>query len=431
MKNKFSSLLFIIPILIIGCKSAIQKSAIAPPFSSFELPFIENEIDPSTDNKLTFEDGTLISIPANSLVNSEDEIIIERVIIKFKSYHTATEIMASGIPMSYDSAGIKNNFESAGMFDIDAKTISDKKVFINKKAKINVSLASFNKGDKFNFYKLNKKNGQWSFLGKNEAKKNDNKFLKIQEFKDDNLIQLDLNYNEYPRLKSLENINWIYCGNDANLDPIKNDWILNEKWRKLELVIKDEQNKIYHLNLKSKGKNISIPVTPYLMSDSINKLQDINTQIIAQNEYQELKKKEEVRLQLEADITRNFQIADFGIYNWDKIMRLVEEEEIWATNANFKVDGQPLEEKSKIYLLVGDQQRMIMKDVISWDSLIFKHNEQNALLILLPNNQIATCNSLEFQKAKGQLNHVFQTKKSNKIIASFNDISNTIQNLYK
>ncbi|HRD40305.1 MAG TPA: hypothetical protein PLC65_16880, partial [Bacteroidia bacterium] len=61
-----------------------------------------------------------IKVPQNAFVNKAGPDIIGDVEIQYREMHDQADIIASGIPMTYDSAGTKYHFESAGMFDIKA-----------------------------------------------------------------------------------------------------------------------------------------------------------------------------------------------------------------------------------------------------------------------------------------------------------------------
>lgn len=111
----------------------VKNQKINPPFPD-KLIFEEYKIDPNKNNQLVTNNGTLISIPAHSFVDSSGNSVTQNVTIKFKDYHNPVDIFLSGIPMEYDSAGINYTFESAGMFQIFAEKDGEKLYLDNGKS---------------------------------------------------------------------------------------------------------------------------------------------------------------------------------------------------------------------------------------------------------------------------------------------------------
>ena len=83
----------------------------------------------------------------------------------------------------------------------------------------------YNSWNEFNFYQLDPENKNWSYLGQNEPKANGRKAVQMEKFKDDNLINFNINYSAHPELKPFNNIKWIYSGKSKKFDPFKNKWV--------------------------------------------------------------------------------------------------------------------------------------------------------------------------------------------------------------
>ncbi len=138
---------------------------------------------------------SVIKIPAKAFTNDQGIEITGDVEILYREMHTIPEIMASGIPMRYDSAGVKQSFESAGMIEI--KGIQNgKEIKIKSDKKIEINMASVKTGDRFNLYYLDTTAKQWQCLGKEKlvdsnqktAQRNDNLQQAKSEIKNENEV---------------------------------------------------------------------------------------------------------------------------------------------------------------------------------------------------------------------------------------------------
>jgi len=110
---------------------------------------------------------SVIKIPAKAFTNEQGIEITGDVEILYREMHTIPEILASGIPMRYDSAGIKQSFESAGMIEIKGMQ-NGKEIKLKRDKKIEINMASQKTGDRFNLYYLDTIAKQWQCLGKDK-----------------------------------------------------------------------------------------------------------------------------------------------------------------------------------------------------------------------------------------------------------------------
>lgn len=148
------------------------ESAVKPPIENLDIQNQTFSVDASRDTVLVAESGSQINIKANSFLDKKGNPVQGNVDISYREFHDVVDIFLSGIPMSYDSAGTEYHFESAGMFEI--RGFKDhNEVFISDASPVNILLASKQEGDRFNIYKLDDKNGDWSYLGKDTAGKLD------------------------------------------------------------------------------------------------------------------------------------------------------------------------------------------------------------------------------------------------------------------
>ena len=122
-------------------------------------------IDTNKDTTLLYSTGSLITIPANSFVDSAGNKVEGIVELKYREFHNVGEIILAGIPMVFDSAENKYHFESAGMFEINAYQ-NQAPVFIDKNKDVEIKMVSLNdnKTD-FNQYYLDPMSQKWSYTG--------------------------------------------------------------------------------------------------------------------------------------------------------------------------------------------------------------------------------------------------------------------------
>jgi len=416
-------------LLFAACGNLEEKngsiSAVRPPFQGVDVASKNYVINSDEEAVIRTTTGTRITIPAKSLVDAKGKSVSGKVTVSFREIHTPAEILASGIPMRYDSSGTNYDFVSAGMFEINA-TQEKQPLEIQSGQKIEVELASYKEDSGYSFYELEKQNGDWSNLGIKDAKKNEEKYLHLQSFKDENLVAFDIDYSTNPELEPFQGINWTYVGKNKQLDPLKNKWILKEHWRNIQLATHGTKTGTYTIVLSNKKKRIELEMTPYFMEDQLEQQTLFASQV---EQYESLvvqKKQEENKIQLQADITRSFAISEFGLYNWDKISKIVEEEQLAVVNASFSIDGQPITTASQVYFIDGEE-KILSRETAIWEKLVFQPKAENWLILVLPDNRAAVCDAKMFRKLKDQTSAVFELKTAKKRIESIADIQELLK----
>jgi hypothetical protein len=143
--------------------TAGTPSFINPPFSNIRIQYKEYEINADSGKIIDYASGTRIIIPAGAFADENGNILKGRITLKYREFRDIMDCIVSGIPMSYDSAGKKYDFQTAGMFDISAVQ-QNKNVAIANGKNIQVQFASLEKDDKYNFYKLDTVQKRWTYL---------------------------------------------------------------------------------------------------------------------------------------------------------------------------------------------------------------------------------------------------------------------------
>ncbi|MCU0433737.1 MAG: hypothetical protein MUC87_09820 [Bacteroidia bacterium] len=112
----------------------------------------------------SYPSGTDIRIPANAFVDKNGRPVSGEVTISYREFRDAADIIVSGIPMKYDSAGQTADFESAGMFELVASAAGNE-VDVAPGKNIAMQFAVTQPESSYNFYRLDEEKG-WEFEGK-------------------------------------------------------------------------------------------------------------------------------------------------------------------------------------------------------------------------------------------------------------------------
>jgi Leucine-rich repeat (LRR) protein len=141
-----------------------HQTAIDPPLKTVLVENSAFQVDASTASQLQYE-KTTIDIPANAFLDANSEVVNGNVDVTYREFNNPVEIMLSGIPMTYDSAGTTYQFASAGMVELQASQ-NGTEVFANPEAPIKVNMASDQTTDDFNVYGFDEQSGSWDYQGR-------------------------------------------------------------------------------------------------------------------------------------------------------------------------------------------------------------------------------------------------------------------------
>lgn len=138
---------------------------INPPLPKINVPFSEYVFDAQEGQTIYYNSGSIIHFPPSAFVDEANNIIKGMVKISYREFADPLDFFVSGIPMQYDSAGKKYDFESSGMCEINAFK-DNKAVFVNPNAKPEINLSGTNKSALHNLYYLDTAKRNWEFIGK-------------------------------------------------------------------------------------------------------------------------------------------------------------------------------------------------------------------------------------------------------------------------
>ncbi len=149
-------------------KNEEAKPCINPPIKGLNVEYTSYKLIAEKGAELSYKTGSKIKIPKNAFADGNGNILKGEIELRYREFHDAADFFVSGIPMTYDSAGVKYQFESAGMIEVLAYQ-NGKQVNMAPKKEIAFEMASQQKGTQYNFYKLDTVANNWSCLGKDKV----------------------------------------------------------------------------------------------------------------------------------------------------------------------------------------------------------------------------------------------------------------------
>lgn len=140
-----------------------------PPLPGVTIPYCEFIVNPATGLDTTFPSGSAMRIPKYAFLDGNGKLADHPVMLKYREFLDPLDFFLSGIPMQYDSAGKKYEFESGGMFEINAFQ-DGAPLKVNPVNPIQVQLISNNPEHSFNRYFLDTVAHNWVYKGKPEIR---------------------------------------------------------------------------------------------------------------------------------------------------------------------------------------------------------------------------------------------------------------------
>jgi hypothetical protein len=147
-----------------NASNSLKTSVIKPPFENIKVPYEDFSFNANLGDTLITKNGSILIFPKNALLNAKGDIVEGTVTVKAGEYNDAVDFYFSGIPMTYDSAGVQYNFVSSGMIDIKAYK-KDELLFVNPNSKPTINLVSTSNDLETNLYQLDTTTGIWKNKG--------------------------------------------------------------------------------------------------------------------------------------------------------------------------------------------------------------------------------------------------------------------------
>jgi hypothetical protein len=441
MKTQHLISLTCLLLLWAACREAEPMVGDLPPYINPPVPALDpasevRSIDAEAGAILRYESGSEVIIPPASLVDGAGQPITGSVDIAYREFHHAAEILLSGIPMAYDTAGATRQFETAGMFELRASQ-NGQPLFVGQGNLVQVRMASNTAEDNYNFYRLDEEARNWQFEGQRSPEANvtrENIKARIAElesrpgeirrlgedpfafnysglldvfFKEDETRiyaamgkegvrpmvlakarayglkcmefsvyqRIDFQGKSYPACMMV----WDKLSEKPFPSWAKSSW--NHKLKKFD-------ENLYQLILRDGESNYQMcwvrPVMPLrqLFAKDPAGWEEKSQALLAEIE------REVDRMKKEAEVMRTFEIREFGVYNWDRLKR---EENSIPLFAEFEMGLEESEESAKptVFLLPGDNRSVVKLPEQQWEQFYLTDDPDARLLSILPGPRIA------------------------------------------
>ena len=136
-----------------------------PPKDIQPVDELYENVEPLT---FSYESGSKIIVPADAFVDQNGNPIVGKVELRYREFRNAAEIFIGGVPMEYDTAGLKHTMESAAMLEISAWQ-NGESVFLKEGKNIEVQYVSSYGSRDFSVYYLDTLKRNWVYRGKDEV----------------------------------------------------------------------------------------------------------------------------------------------------------------------------------------------------------------------------------------------------------------------
>jgi hypothetical protein len=428
-----------------GTDIVTVANKIAPPIPNVNVPMVDFMVEPAQDKKVTFENGTEIFIPAGTLVDENGREVTGPVEFSYREYHDVADIIMSGIPMVYDSAGTSHNFQTAGMMEIRASQ-NGNPVFIADGKKIEVSLASFVEDDGYNLYSLNEETGAWTYeevsrtepmpLSAEEQEVRDRILAELpaEPFRPQKLqpgktpFDFEVDYSEFPDLSPYQNLVWQLTPvkEEGVVKPEEVEAIFGEIWSDISVEEHKRRKGLYYLTLKGEDdKEARLLVTPVVEEENYAEAMAV---------YEEIKRKQaarkaellaqagsETKSERQARIRRTFDISSFGIYNCDRIYQAPTQQVF----ASFEVKNSD-SELDQIFLVLKKDRSVVTYSRYGWKNFRYPANAECMIVAFTESSEMVVFDSEAFKAQKPQGNYTFLLEPSGKRVMSPEDLKAAI-----
>lgn len=423
--------------------------AIAPPIAGVDVPYQKYNVQASEAKEITTPTGSRITIPANAFVDKNGNPVTGQVDIRYREFHTAEDIIASGIPMHDPETGAY--MQTAGMFEIKGEQ-NGEEIFMTANKPVKIDMASQVAGNNYNFYQLGPKDCRWKDKGTQPTQPNTHKLASLRKL-DAELSQankpafvkstqtsnfvfdLQLDYQRQPELKTFKNVVWEYTGTGAN--PEENEWVFDPSNRWDGVEIEPLDNGHYEMIFKNAKKEFRTTVRPVLSDKDYDKaLAAFNKR--TNKAYKEAKEKQQVirtGIEAQADLVRSFKVSDFGVYNWDIWKR--DNRRSCKVAPHFDMLAQKAFQKTgnrnvQYFLVTNDSRSVVRYDNKTIEKFSYNPNEKNMLLAILPNGQAALAKNsafMAFDKQRNRDHWNLELETTGEVLSSVDDIKRLVSTM--
>jgi hypothetical protein len=425
-------------VILLSCKGNketqpdAKTSFLQPPIPELNPPFERFRFDASKGLDWKSKSGSHIQLPANALVDASDQPVTGLVDLNYREMQLASDIFLAGIPMAYQGG----HFTTAGSFELRVGQDTNP-LFMKSGSKAQVNFASNTGGEDFDFFKLDESQKSWSNLGRTNPVSNvEKQKLKRELAKRTPPIRFPLDRKyfafNYDAILDIEtDLGWNTADRknlNARLTAYGLGWENAEVWQRIDfkgnsehaalMVWRNVMRKPFPDWVKRQWGELK-PLGSERYLYTVANEQD-STQVFAveleavmplrtlfafapekwKKDYYKVMAKireEETRIAQMAEVYRNFELSEFGIYNWDKLMKEENRVELAASFEWNAVVNSRLSELT-VVLIGGDNRSVINYPSSSWGNMALTPDPGARLFCILPGNKLAVFPATAFKK---------------------------------
>ncbi len=346
----------------------------------------------------------------------------------------------------FDEAG-EHWMQTAGMFEIKGFA-GGKPVFIAPGKSLTVTMTTEENGAYESWF-FDAEAGNWNNVGTSVPETNTARESALQEYEilkkkfssapippakvDAGKPSLDFNidYKRFPELADKKGIVWQYHGDDDEKDPSKNKWIGEIKWEDMTLS-KHETSDHYNLTLRADTIVYTIPVVAGLSGQSYEEaMAAYEEQMEVYKDWQSKMSNQLNFIQQQDNFVRSMRIQQFGIYNYDILLKSKESIPFAADFDFGDATANRVKGLVKVFLITKEGRTVISFPQRNWARFAFNPRLENELVAILPGNITAKFTSEDFKNnlddllnAKGN-SYTFKMK-SQQAIASLEELDQVL-----
>lgn len=392
-----------------------------PTFEGINLPIVEKKIKTSEAVEIEVASGTRILIPDNAFVDKNGQDVTGEVIVKYKEIKSPSDIIIENVDMTYDSAGVTYQFQTAGMFDLRAFSKGEE-LSLKPGKKIDVEYVTDKKGD-YNLYYYGDNGWDYRGVSTNELPLNaevDRTSLPmplkpVKTNPDTDLIlDLKLSHKHIPELAIYRKVIWKY---DGDLSHTEVGQILSSKVYKTEIVPSGLAGK-YHYNFKTTKGEYQFPVVPVFHPVAYKKAMKKYNERFAQTNNVPVK------------VKRKVSVSNLGLMNYDRIYHRSDAQ---IVNASFAIKDEPETKVEGLPLFHITGEDDVVVNIKNNRGIYYSKNLKNKIVTVLPDKTVAVLGTKSFleqlEQSQDKSNVSFELEKIDKAISSPTELDNIISSL--
>lgn len=195
-----------------------ERPFVNPPVEQIEPAFASFQIEVNQGGVYEYKSGSRLVVPAAAFMDDRGRLVSGEVEIKYREYHDFVDLFISGIPMTYDSAGVRYTLESAGMIEIYAEQ-NGQRVQMAPGKNISVEMISFIQvppylavPPTYNVYQLDVEGRHWAFHSLDQMEiveeftdlRTDDPLYELKKELQRNLLKAEQNFEQQRRQLSAQ-----------------------------------------------------------------------------------------------------------------------------------------------------------------------------------------------------------------------------------